>query len=481
MRWAAVLLMAGSSERFGDEIPKQYQLLFGKPLFLFPLQTLMSFAEFTKIYLVIQKPYESKVLNWIASLQDERLEICYGGDTRQESSFRAVQKAHDAGMEYVLIHDAARPFVSKKIIEENLLKTPFFEAVDTCCKATDTLVKSKSGELIDSIPIRSHMYQGQTPQSFATPLILKAHQIAKSKKLPLASDDCSLILELKHPVGIVEGESSNFKITTPQDLLLAERLLPYLPDLRKQQLQSLQNKKYILCGATGDLGKAIDSLLKQEGAEVIGLSRSASNSLDLSDPIRTKKHFDAIFHHFGKVDGLILATGTLHAKPFHDLSLEEIDQLIRANLLSYLYPIQFASLKKGAHILAFSSSSYLKGRGGIALYAALKASIANFIQGLAEELPEHCINAIAPCRCKGKMRKEAFPEEDEKYLLDPIDVGSKAIEILKSSYTGLVVDVRRETLLPKQQPKPAKKIPEQEPACQASACQVAVTAETILK
>jgi 2-C-methyl-D-erythritol 4-phosphate cytidylyltransferase len=130
-----------------------------------------------------------------------------------------------AGTEYVVIHEAVRPFVTKKMILDNVMMVSQHEAVNTCAPSFDAIVESADGKQIDRIPPRSRCLRGQTPQSFKYDLIVQAHRKAIENGVSDSPDDCRLVLEMEHPVYIVPGDEQNIKITTELDLFVAERLI----------------------------------------------------------------------------------------------------------------------------------------------------------------------------------------------------------------------------------------------------------------
>jgi len=212
-----ILLMAGQGRRFSAPEPKQFHLLAGEKIYLRTLDRFVTSNLFDEIILVCDPEF-------IPQVQAEATfahRVVAGGATRQESSYQGLL-ACGSDTEIVVIHDAVRPFVSYRILEENIRKAKEFGAVDTCIPNHDTLIQTKDGKTISSIPSRSELMRGQTPQSFSYPLILKAHQECKRSD---STDDCTLVHDQKHPIHIVLGEDLNMKITTPFDLLIAEKAL----------------------------------------------------------------------------------------------------------------------------------------------------------------------------------------------------------------------------------------------------------------
>lgn len=220
----AILLLGGSGQRFGSPIPKQFHPLLGQPLYLYPLKRLIASALFQQILLVCHVQWMARVKAEVQEIFPEQvIEVVAGGASRQSSAYHGLQ-ACGPDTDVVVIHDAARPFVSEQILQRNVEAAKTWGAVNTCLPSADTIVHSLDGNWIAHIPNRAECLLGQTPQSFSWPLILKAHEAARSEGVDGAVDDCSLVVRHNQPVYIVRGEESNFKITTPFDLWLASHM-----------------------------------------------------------------------------------------------------------------------------------------------------------------------------------------------------------------------------------------------------------------
>jgi 2-C-methyl-D-erythritol 4-phosphate cytidylyltransferase len=215
-RIGAILLMAGSGNRFGSEVPKQFHLVGHRRVYLHALDVVQSAQIFDEILLVTHP-------EWVDIVANEAPvgKVIQGAKTRQESSYNGL-KGFSQKPDIVLIHDAVRPFVSKEILISNVENAITHQAVDTCIPSADTLVYAPDVVRIDKIPKRAHYLRGQTPQTFHYEKILRAHQ---ETKLENATDDCVLILEQGSPVFIVYGDERNFKITNQLDIKLAELLI----------------------------------------------------------------------------------------------------------------------------------------------------------------------------------------------------------------------------------------------------------------
>ncbi len=211
-----ILLMAGQGKRFSAGNPKQFQLLGGKKIYLWTLERFATSTLFEEIILVCDAGSVALVQAEVGPTH----RVIAGGATRQESSYKGLL-ACGPKTEIVVIHDTVRPFVSERILEDNVKAAREFGAVDTCIPTHDTLVHSKDGKTIADIPNRAEYLRGQTPQSFSYPIILSAHQNTHRIN---ATDDCRLVMDHGISVAIVEGEEQNMKITTPFDLLIAEKI-----------------------------------------------------------------------------------------------------------------------------------------------------------------------------------------------------------------------------------------------------------------
>lgn len=421
----AILLMSGSGERFGSSTPKQFLNLSGKKVYLHTLDTFLSFNEFQEILLVCHQEYLEMVQSEVS---DPRIRVIEGGYTRQDSSYRGLLACNNQTT-YVVIHDAARPFVSQKIIQENLTALKKHDAVDTCIPSADTIVHAKTFDTITSIPPRTEYLRGQTPQSFSYPLILEAHERASHQN---HSDDCSLVLQLGKKIHIVLGSEDNIKITNELDLFLAEQLMRLKSLPPPQSTLSLKGKTFAITGGTGGIGSALAKLLEEEGAHPLILSKSSpTHPIDLTN----FKATESLFKDLGPIDGLINCVGHLSLKPFHALTEEEIDHMIQTNLHSLLYSCRAAQIKPGGHIINLSSSSFTRGRKSYTLYSSTKAAIVNFTQGLAEERPDLHINTVVPQRTATPMRTENFPDESPDTLLSPIEVAKNILSLLKQEGT----------------------------------------------
>ena len=218
---AAVVLMAGSSVRFGGPKNKQFCLLNGKPVFTYSIETFAKQKNISDFVIVVNEDNKKDVQNYV-SKNNINARLVLGGATRQESVDHALVALNLNENDVVIIHDAARPLVDAFIINqvakaaiEYGAATAYIEAVDT------TAIQNERNEIVSFIP-RQSVAQIQTPQAFKFGLLKQAHANVNSND---ATDDCSLILKQNHIVKLVKGDKKFHKITTIEDLKYLEGLL----------------------------------------------------------------------------------------------------------------------------------------------------------------------------------------------------------------------------------------------------------------
>ena len=223
MKTYGIILASGSGSRFGADIPKQFIKIKNKTILEYSLKAFENSPCIDEIVLVITPEYRGLAEKIVAENKYEKVsKIIDGGKERKDSSFNGVSVIDDTEAK-VLIHDCARPFVSQKIISDCVNALDKFDAVCTAIISTDTVFEMQDG-VIKNIPERSSMMRAQTPQGFKLSVIKRAHVLAKNDKN--FTDDCGLVIRYNLcDVGIIEGSETNLKITYPDDLYFADRIL----------------------------------------------------------------------------------------------------------------------------------------------------------------------------------------------------------------------------------------------------------------
>jgi len=222
---AAVIVAAGQGLRMGSAKPKQFLPLGGKSILVHTLEMFLSCSDISPIILVVAKEDCAAIHSLLSPLHPShtRIEVVTGGSCRQASVFNGLQ-AIDAREGIVLIHDGVRPLVSKGLIEACIQGARQWGACIPALAVSDTLKRVDEDDMVDSTADRQGLRWVQTPQAFELSLIRRAHQRAAAEHWQV-TDDASLVECLGGKVKVIPGEVENIKITTPQDLRLAEALL----------------------------------------------------------------------------------------------------------------------------------------------------------------------------------------------------------------------------------------------------------------
>jgi 2-C-methyl-D-erythritol 4-phosphate cytidylyltransferase len=220
MKNAVIIVAAGSGKRFGNKIPKQFLKLNNKPMFRWSVDTFASIKSFKQIILVVPK-YIFRKLSLKKSKLLNKIELAIGGKERFDSVKNGLVLVKD-NIDFVAVHDAARPLISKADILTVLKEARKTKAAIAVEKTKDTIkMVSNKGQILKTLD-RSVLRNVQTPQIFDTELLKKAY----SKKIPYSTTDDSQLLErLKIKVSVVETKFPNFKVTTKQGFELAKNLL----------------------------------------------------------------------------------------------------------------------------------------------------------------------------------------------------------------------------------------------------------------
>jgi len=224
----AIILAAGNSTRMKGKTPKQLLKIDSKPVSVYSLETFQAHTDIDSILIVTKTDLFDTFSKIVKTYHlDKVTAIIAGGVTRQTSVFNALAflDPNIKHSDIVLLHDAARPFITKRIIDENIRIAKKASAVETAVSCADTISVSKDGQFVSTVLDRRELYQAQTPQSFAFGLILQAHQKAVLENWTNLTDDAQLVLRFGHEVAIAEGNRNNFKITTQEDYQLAKDII----------------------------------------------------------------------------------------------------------------------------------------------------------------------------------------------------------------------------------------------------------------
>ena len=221
----AIILAAGKGTRMQSEMPKQYIPLLGKPVLFYSLQ---AFEEsiVDEIVLVTGKEEQEYCKKEIVEKYgfQKVVHIVEGGAERYHSVYQGLLIAK--GADYVLIHDGARPLITVDIIHRAIQKVKKNGACVVGMPVKDTIQLVTQEQIIEATPIRNRTWLAQTPQCFEYSLAFSAYCKAIEQKDSTITDDAMVIMRYgNRKVSMIEGSYENMKVTTPEDILLAELFL----------------------------------------------------------------------------------------------------------------------------------------------------------------------------------------------------------------------------------------------------------------
>lgn len=223
----AVLLAGGSGNRLGNNTPKQFIQVAEKKIIEYTIDTFEHCKGIDEICIVCKPDYIEYMEDLVSKNQYKKVtKILNGGKERYDSSFAAIN-AYTNDNDILLFHDAVRPLVSERIINDCLFAMKHYNAVGVAVKTTDTIIRVNSNECIAEIPNRLCLRNMQTPQCFKLRTIKKAYELALADASFTSTDDCGIVKRYlpDEPIYLVEGDYSNIKITYKEDIQLMQILL----------------------------------------------------------------------------------------------------------------------------------------------------------------------------------------------------------------------------------------------------------------
>lgn len=233
MIFGAILAGGIGSRMHMSDMPKQFLPLGDKPIIMHTLEKFLTCSKFEAIYIGVHGDwvnYMTDLINkYLPADIHSKVHAINGGSDRNETILNivsAIEKDFGESDEHIIVtHDSVRPFVTLRMIEENIEYAQKYGAVDTVTSAVDTIVVSEDGKVISDIPNRAKMYQGQTPQSFKINLLKTLYHSLSDEEKGVLTDACKICVVRNHPVYLVEGSYTNLKITTPGDYKIAQAMV----------------------------------------------------------------------------------------------------------------------------------------------------------------------------------------------------------------------------------------------------------------
>jgi 2-C-methyl-D-erythritol 4-phosphate cytidylyltransferase len=225
----AILLAAGQGKRMNSSVQKQYLSINNQPIMVYALRALEKCQDIDEIIIVVglgeYEFCENEILKKYPITKP--FQIIEGGKERYHSVYNALQKVQENNDGYVLIHDAARPLITKGLLEKCIKETKKSKACTLGVPVKDTIKIVDTQYYIKDTPNRNTLWSIQTPQGFQIKLLKQAYDLFMKSENNLVTDD-AMIIETYTPnikVKVVMGDYKNLKVTTPEDLSLIEALL----------------------------------------------------------------------------------------------------------------------------------------------------------------------------------------------------------------------------------------------------------------
>lgn len=228
----AIIFAGGSGVRMGAGVPKQFLEINGKPIIIHTLQLFQYHEQIDKIYVSVLAEYISYMKELVEEYRLKKVaDVIPGGETAQDSIYNALKKAESENPQdsIVLLHDGVRPFVSHDVISDNIKSVEEKGNGITCTSCYETILLSKDGENVDTVPFRKETFAAQAPQSFVLKDIIAAHDVvrARPERYENMVDACTILKSQGLQVHMVPGNRGNIKVTTPEDVYMYRALLQY--------------------------------------------------------------------------------------------------------------------------------------------------------------------------------------------------------------------------------------------------------------
>lgn len=451
----AVILAGGVGSRLGLEKPKQFMKMAGKTILEHTVDVFQKHKLVDEIVIVMNAAYLHDAEEMVLQNHWNKVKkVLNGGSERYESSLVAINAYKNiVGIEdaNIIFHDAVRPMVSKRIIDETISALENFKAVDVAIPSADTIIKlDKTKQYIDDIPKREFLNRGQTPQGFKYGTISKAYELALEDPNMQTTDDCGIVKKYlpETKVYVVKGEEQNVKLTYPEDIYVLDKLFQIKctqPDV-DVNFENFKNKVMVVFGGNSGIGLDMVKIAESFGARCYAFSRSSTNT-DISDINDVRFALQNVYNKEEHIDYVVNSAAILNKEPIMHLLKNTIEQIIDINYKGMVNVTvaahKYVEESKG-QILHFTSSSYTRGRANYALYSSTKSAVVNFVQAIAEEWLKDGIriNCINPQRTKTPMRTSNFGIEPEGTLLKSEDVAKVSLKTLLSDFSGEVVDIK---------------------------------------
>ena len=229
MKNIAIILAGGSGKRFENATPKQFFKILNKTVIEYSIDIFEANHNIDEIAIVIHKDYFIDIEKIIKQKNYKKVKkVLAGGAERYMSSLAAIKNYENCEECNLIFHDAVRPLVNERIINDVVESLKKYNAICTAIPCTDTIMEvEKDGELIHNIPNRENLRRVQTPQAFKLSTIANAYKIALQDPFFISTDDCAVVIKYLpyEKIYVVKGEVSNIKLTHKEDIFIIENFI----------------------------------------------------------------------------------------------------------------------------------------------------------------------------------------------------------------------------------------------------------------
>ena len=346
----AIIVGAGKGERMQSKVNKILLSMEEKPLIYHTIKVFEDSDSIDEVILVINKDDEQEIKNLIKKYNLKIKNIVFGGEKRQDSVYNGIKAIENANNDdIILIHNAANPLVDEKTIKEVIKETKIHGAAVAAIKAKDTIKNVDENNFVIETLDRKKLWQMQTPQAMKYELAVKAFEQAYKDKF-YATDDVALIERLGEKVKIVETNKENIKITTPEDLVTAEKITKGARVGLGLDSHRFETEKPLILGgieipdepglkADSDGDVILHALFNALSQAIGGRSLGCyADKMCLEQEIKdSKKYLKVILKKLEEKNckinniGIMMEAKKPRLEPWHDKIKESISQLLKIN------------------------------------------------------------------------------------------------------------------------------------------------------
>lgn len=220
MSVTGIILVAGSSTRFAKGTNKNLEQINKKYILEYSLEQFINNELIDDIIIALREEEKIFIEKIASKYKGKTIKFVKGGQTRQESVYNCIKQSCS---DIVIIHDGARPLIKQKYIDECIITMEKYEGATVAVKSKDTIKISDDNNIVIQTTERKNTWIIQTPQCFKRKILLEAHE--KFKNNETVTDDCMLLEMYGKKIKLIEGDYTNIKVTTPEDMKLVQQFL----------------------------------------------------------------------------------------------------------------------------------------------------------------------------------------------------------------------------------------------------------------